>query len=128
RYATAQELADDLGRFLEDKPIRAKRPSLWQRAAKWARRHKTVVRAALVVLVLAGGGLAGSTPLIWDGEGKPGEGLHSQGRNARARAENLLLPAHRPGGARMVGEQPEPDGAIARRLPRRTARLGMVLS
>src|SRR5262249_54594827 len=32
RYGTAQELADDLRRFLEDKPIRAKRPSLWQRA------------------------------------------------------------------------------------------------
>ena len=28
RYATAQELADDLRRFLEDKPIKAKRPSL----------------------------------------------------------------------------------------------------
>src|SRR5262249_2618580 len=36
RYATAQELADDLKRFLEDKPIRARRPSLRQRAAKWA--------------------------------------------------------------------------------------------
>jgi WD40 repeat protein len=66
RYATAQELADDLRRFLEDKPIRAKRPSLRQRAAKWARRHKTVVRAAGVVFVLAVVALAVSTVLIWE--------------------------------------------------------------
>jgi WD40 repeat protein/serine/threonine protein kinase len=65
RYATAQELADDLRRFLEDKPIKAKRPTLRQRAAKWARRHKTVVRAAVVVLVLAVAALAVSTALIW---------------------------------------------------------------
>jgi WD40 repeat protein/serine/threonine protein kinase len=65
RYRTAQKLADDLRRFLEDKPIRAKRPSLRQRAAKWARRHKTVVRAAGVVLVLAVAALAVSTVLIW---------------------------------------------------------------
>jgi len=33
RYATAKELADDLRRFLDDKPIRARRPSLrhWRR-------------------------------------------------------------------------------------------------
>jgi serine/threonine protein kinase len=66
RYLTAHELADDLRRFLEDKPIRARRPSLRQRAAKWARRHKTVVQAALVVLLLAVAGLAVSTVLIWD--------------------------------------------------------------
>jgi WD40 repeat protein/serine/threonine protein kinase len=65
RYATAQELADDLKRYLEDKPIKAKRPSLRQRAAKWARRHKTVVRAAMVVLVLAVVALAVSAALIW---------------------------------------------------------------
>jgi WD40 repeat protein/serine/threonine protein kinase len=65
RYATAQELADDLRRFLEDKPIKAKRPSLQQRAAKWARRHKTMVRAAVVVLVLAMAALAVSAVLIW---------------------------------------------------------------
>jgi WD40 repeat protein len=64
RFATAQELADDLRRFIEDKPIKAKRPSLRQRAAKWARRHKAVVRAALVVVVLAMVALAISTFLI----------------------------------------------------------------
>jgi serine/threonine protein kinase/Flp pilus assembly protein TadD len=54
RYATAQELADDLRRFLEDKPIRARRPTLAQRAAKWRRRHPAVVwSAALITLILA---------------------------------------------------------------------------
>ena len=39
RYATAQELADDLERFLDEKPIHAQRPTLLSRAAKWCRRH-----------------------------------------------------------------------------------------
>jgi eukaryotic-like serine/threonine-protein kinase len=77
RYTTAQELADDLRRFLEDKPIRAKRPSLLQRAQKWARRHKTVVRAAVVVLVLALTGLAAGTMLV----------MQEQARTADARAQ-----------------------------------------
>jgi tetratricopeptide (TPR) repeat protein len=59
RYATAQELADDLRRWLSDQPIQARRPTLPQRARKWARRHKALVRAAtalvLVVLLLGGG-------------------------------------------------------------------------
>jgi serine/threonine protein kinase/tetratricopeptide (TPR) repeat protein len=50
RYATAQELADDLGRYLRDEPIRAKRPTRWQRLKKWSRRH----RGAVVFAVLAG--------------------------------------------------------------------------
>ena len=52
RYATAQELADDLRRFLEDKPIRAKRPTPWQRARKWVRRHQSMVIIAGVATVL----------------------------------------------------------------------------
>jgi len=60
RYATAGELADDLRRLLMNEPIRARRPTLVQRARKWARRHNTwvtAVAAALVVglAVLAGG-------------------------------------------------------------------------
>src|SRR5262245_17093916 len=47
RYATAQELADDLRRFRNDEPIQARRPSLVQRARKWARRHKGFVTGAM---------------------------------------------------------------------------------
>jgi hypothetical protein len=62
RYATAQELADDLRRFLDDKPIRARRPTWAQRLWRWARRHPRVVLkaglAALLLLVLGAVGLA----------------------------------------------------------------------
>jgi serine/threonine protein kinase len=64
RYATAKELADDLRHYLEDRPIRARRPSLRQRLAKWARRNQAVVRSASVVLFLAVIGLGVSTVLI----------------------------------------------------------------
>src|SRR5262249_8174196 len=48
RYATAQELADDLERFLKDEPIRARRPTLVQRTRKLMRRHKPVVVTGVV--------------------------------------------------------------------------------
>ncbi len=64
RYATAQELADDLRRFLDNKPIKAKRPALLERAAKWARRHRTVVAMGVFFLLLAVAALATSTLLI----------------------------------------------------------------
>src|SRR5262245_33344597 len=65
RYATAQELADDLRRFLKDEPIRARRPTLWQRARKWARRHPSVVAAAVIVLALVVMGSALGAWLVW---------------------------------------------------------------
>jgi len=53
RYATAQELADDLRRWLLDQPIRARRPTLLQRAGKWTRRHRPAVAASAVMLLVA---------------------------------------------------------------------------
>ncbi len=48
RYATAKEVAEDLQRFLDDQPIRAKRPTLLQRARKFARRHRSLVTTVAV--------------------------------------------------------------------------------
>jgi tetratricopeptide (TPR) repeat protein len=53
RYATAQELADDLRRVLEDRPIQARRPTPVQRLRKWVRRHQAVVVTATVGLIVA---------------------------------------------------------------------------
>jgi serine/threonine protein kinase len=52
RYATAQELADDLRRFLDNRPILARRPTPVERLRKWTRRHPSVVVASAIVLML----------------------------------------------------------------------------
>jgi WD40 repeat protein/serine/threonine protein kinase len=58
RYATAQELADDLERFLEGKPIRARRVGLGKRMLLWVRRRPAVAAllavSAVALLALAG--------------------------------------------------------------------------
>jgi tetratricopeptide (TPR) repeat protein len=64
RYATAGDLAADLRRWLDDRPIQARRPSLRQVAARWARRHRAVVWSAAAVLFLAAV-LGGVNGLWW---------------------------------------------------------------
>lgn len=58
RYASAQDMAEDLQRFLQDKPVLAQRPTLTERARKWARRHRPVVYSAAALLVMAVVGLS----------------------------------------------------------------------
>jgi eukaryotic-like serine/threonine-protein kinase len=53
RYATAQDLADDLKRFLDDRPIRGRRPTLARRTSKWAARHRAVLTSVTAVLLLS---------------------------------------------------------------------------
>jgi len=64
RYRTAQELAEELGRWRADEPIRARPAGPWQRGARWCRR-RPVLAAALAAIVLLGFGLvAGLSALI----------------------------------------------------------------
>ena len=57
RYATSAELADDLRRFLDRRPIRARRPSVLTHTSRWIRRHTIAVAISIVVLVFFVGGL-----------------------------------------------------------------------
>jgi hypothetical protein len=59
RYATAQELAEDLARFLAGEPIRARRTPLWELAWKRARRRPLVAALAALLLLSTALGLAG---------------------------------------------------------------------
>ena len=52
RYQSADELAADIGRFLADEPILAKKASTWKQVRSIARRHR--VLAALVASVAVG--------------------------------------------------------------------------
>jgi tRNA A-37 threonylcarbamoyl transferase component Bud32 len=58
RYGSAGELADDLRRYLDGKPVCARRAPWWERGVKWARRQPALA-ALLVVSVVALGALVG---------------------------------------------------------------------
>lgn len=62
RYQTARELAEELGRFLEDKPIQARPVNAAGKAWKWCRRRPALagMGAALVVV-----GVLGLVGVLW---------------------------------------------------------------
>jgi serine/threonine-protein kinase len=49
RYASAEQLSEDLRRFLEGLPVQARRSTLRYRAAKLLKRHRAAVLAAMIV-------------------------------------------------------------------------------
>ena len=53
RYATAQELSEDLNRFLNDDPIMGRRPGPIERAVRWARRRWELVATASAIVMLS---------------------------------------------------------------------------
>ncbi len=62
RYASARLLADDLQRFLDQKPIQATRVSFLRRVRRWAYRHRGLVTTAIVTLFAT---LAISSVFLW---------------------------------------------------------------
>jgi tetratricopeptide (TPR) repeat protein/tRNA A-37 threonylcarbamoyl transferase component Bud32 len=51
RYASARALADDLEHWLAREPVIAWRETLAERAARWARRHRTWIKAGAAALL-----------------------------------------------------------------------------
>jgi eukaryotic-like serine/threonine-protein kinase len=62
RYASAEELAADLGRFLSNRPVAARQTTLSYTVRKFASRHRGAVAATVVAAVTAAAGLAA---VVW---------------------------------------------------------------
>src|SRR5205823_8244021 len=66
RYQTATELAEDLKRFLADRPIKARRSSLLERGWRWCRRNPQMATlAASVAFLLITIAAVSSVAALW---------------------------------------------------------------
>jgi hypothetical protein len=91
RYATAADMAEDLRRFLEARPILARRPTLLERSRKWARRHPGLLAAAGLASVLVICGLAVATALVSKEQRRTRAALDSARERAREAEARFAL-------------------------------------
>src|SRR5262249_4529169 len=98
RYQTAAALAEDLRRFLDDRPITARRRRLPEQVWRWGVRNPATAALLALVALAAGGGL-------WL------ERQHS-GRQGRARQAVEAALAQVPG-LRGQGRWPEAEAVLA---------------
>jgi WD40 repeat protein/serine/threonine protein kinase len=92
RYRTAAELADDLKRFLDDRPIQARRPRVADHLVKWGRRHRGMVIAAALAFAVVFLALMVGTVLVWGEKEQKSAALEEvQRQRARALTEQVKL-------------------------------------
>ena len=84
RYASAEELADDLRRFQAGEPIRARPVGAVERAVKWVRRHAAVSALTAAVLAATVLGVAGIVWKYLDAERQKGAALQEAAKAERA--------------------------------------------
>jgi serine/threonine protein kinase len=121
RYPGAAELADDLGHYLDGKPVRARPVGLPGRTARWARRRPAVA-ALLVAVPLALLGGFGVSLHFWLQE----RGRALEARQAQDRTEEALAEAEEALVAGLLGQLAQnesPDDGEFRALGRLAERM-----
>jgi tetratricopeptide (TPR) repeat protein len=128
RYETASALAADVQRYLADEPVQACPPSTWYRSRKFARRHKTGLAVAgliLFFLALSGMGVGWAVRDHAARRAKAANDLEQlveraeflQTQGKRAEAEAALEQVH------LLVTQASPEPATAEQLAKLRERL-----
>jgi tetratricopeptide (TPR) repeat protein len=89
RYESALALAEDLRRYLNHEPIRARPVGPFERGWRWCRRNPALAGLSAALLLILVGGLVGLTALWRHAEGQRHEAVE-----ARERAQEMATQAH----------------------------------
>jgi Flp pilus assembly protein TadD len=116
RYASAQDLADDLHRFLDGAPVLARPVGLFERGTKWVRRRPATATllTALVVLLAV---------IVWVSVDKHQQDLRTQRaidaqqQRSKDKIEALVAKAYETGRARLWEAAERTLGEAAGQLP-----------
>jgi serine/threonine protein kinase len=63
RYSSVEALGADLGRHLENRPVKAREDSVWYRLSRFVRRHPSAVATGMLLLLSAAAGLVAT---LWE--------------------------------------------------------------
>lgn len=96
RYASCQELANDLRRWLEDEPIRARRVGMAERLLRWTKRNPVIASlGALAALCLFAVAVAASIGLVMAMRAHSADTARLQEQQGRLQAEEARLQAEK---------------------------------
>jgi eukaryotic-like serine/threonine-protein kinase len=103
RYQSAAELGDDLRRYIEDRPIRARRATTAEQTVRWCRRNPAVASliATVLLAILAGAGVASLYALRAERERGKAVAREQEAILAREEAEAATKKAIEAGNAAM---------------------------
>jgi WD40 repeat protein/serine/threonine protein kinase len=87
RYPSALALADDLRRYLDQKPIHARPVPAWERAWRWSRRNPALASLGMLTLLLLLAGTGVSTFFAYRAEQRASEAIHERERARQAMQE-----------------------------------------
>jgi tetratricopeptide (TPR) repeat protein len=123
RYASAGELAEDLRRFLDDRPVRARRTPWRERAWRWCRHNRAAVLTVALVLFVLLAGIAGTTfGLIRAEEAWAEEARQrQQAETAKKKAETAKKKAEKAAADTLADYRAITDDAIEQLIGRRPA-------
>jgi tetratricopeptide (TPR) repeat protein len=91
RYATAGEVAEDLRRWLGDRAIMARPPTMLDRAGRWVSRHRAMVALSLTFSLLAMAGLSAGVFLLAKKEKQVTDAYEGEKNQRRLAQVNLEL-------------------------------------
>jgi len=114
RYASATALADDLQRFLNHEPIRARRVGWLERAGKWTRRQPalaSLLGVTFLAIVLA---FAGVTLALREAQHRAAteQAAHSRAETARQQAELRMVRSFLERGVHLCENDEVPRGLV----------------